>query len=134
MHGETKLFDKIVAGLMVLSGLLTLTMIYAAVAPTNAAQSMFGEAPEGAMATIVLPNWGVLIGIMGGLLVYGAFHPPSRKLALATAGASKVAFIVLVLSQGQRYLSGLGAAIAVDAIMVAVFAVYLIFGRTSARS
>jgi hypothetical protein len=95
---------------------------------------MFGEAADGAMAAVVVPNWGVLIGLMGALLVWGAWHAPSRKLALVVAGASKIAFLALVLMQGERYLGGLGVAAAVDAVMVALFAIYLVFGKPTASA
>jgi len=123
------MINKMFAGVMVVSGLLTLTMLYAAFAPVPAIQSMLGETPDGALATIVVPNWGILIGLMGALLIYGAFHAPSRKLALVVAGASKIAFISLILAQGDRYLGGLGAAVIVDSVMVALFAAYLVFGK-----
>ncbi len=123
------MFEKIFASLMVLSGVLTLTMLYATISPVEATQAFFQETPEGAMASVVVPNWGVLIALMGALLIYGAFNAPSRKLALVVAGASKVAFIVLVLMQGTRYLAGLQTAVIVDGVMVVLFASYLVFGR-----
>jgi len=49
---------------------------------------------------------------MGAVLIYGARKPEVRPLALTVAGASKVIFIVLVLSQGGRLL-GYQAGIAV---------------------
>lgn len=128
------MLNKIFAGVMVVAGLLTLTMLYAAFSPAAAVQSFFGETPEGAMATIVVPNWGILIGLMGALLIYGAFHAPSRKLALVIAGASKVAFIALILMQGDRYLAGLQTAVIVDSVMVVLFVIYLIFGRPTASA
>lgn len=126
------MLEKIFAGVMVLAGLLTLTMVLAAVSPVATIQTYFGETPEGAVASIIVPNWGILIGLMGALLIYGAFHPPSRKLALVVAGASKIAFITLILMQGDRYLAGLQTALIVDSVMVALFVIYLIFGRPRA--
>ena len=123
------MFEKIFAGVMVVAGLLTLTMLYAAIAPAAAIQSYFQEAPEGAMASVVVPNWGILIGLMGALLIYGAFHAPSRKLALVVAGASKIAFIALILMQGDRYLAGLQTAVIVDSVMIVLFVIYLVFGK-----
>jgi hypothetical protein len=123
------MLNKVFPGVMAVSGLLTLTMLYAAISPEAATQQFFGETPTGAMARIVVPNWGVLIGLMGALLLWGAWHAPSRKLALVVAGASKIAFIALVLLQGERYLGGLGAAVITDAVMVALFALYLVFGK-----
>jgi hypothetical protein len=123
------MLNKVFAGIMAVSGLLTLTMLYPTIAPGPAMQQMFGETPTGAMADVVVPNWGVLIGLMGALLIWGAWHAPSRKLALIVAGASKIAFIALVLRHGQRYLDGVGVAVGVDAAMVALFAIYLVFGK-----
>lgn len=123
------MLERVFAGVMIVSGLLTLTMLYPVFAPEAAMQSMFGEAPRGAALAVIVPNWGFLIGLMGALLIYGALHPPSRKLALVIAGASKVAFITLILMQGDRYLSGLGAAVVIDGVMIVLFAAYLMFGR-----
>lgn len=123
------MLERVFAGVMIVSGLLTLTMLYPVFAPEAAMQSMFGEAPAGAALAVVVPNWGILIGLMGALLIYGALHPPSRKLALAVAGASKIGFVTLILMQGDRYLSGLGAAVVIDGVMIVLFAAYLIFGR-----
>lgn len=126
------MLNKFIAGVMIVSGLLTLTMLYAAISPVAAVQSMFQQAPEGAVAAIVVPNWGVLIGLMGALLIFGAFNPASRRLALVIAGASKVAFIALVLMHGQRYLDGLGLAVALDSVMVVLFAPFFFLSRPRA--
>jgi hypothetical protein len=51
-------------------------------------------------------------------------------LVLIVAGASKLAFIALVLSHGGRYLGHqAGIAIAVDAVWIALFAIYLLCPR-----
>ena len=83
---------------MLVSGALTCTMAYAAIAPQAALLSTFGETLQGPVAEIVVRNWGVLITLMGAMLIYGAFNPPVRSFALAVAGVSKLAFIALVLS------------------------------------
>lgn len=127
------MLNKAFVAIMVVGGLLTLTMLYATFSPVGAIQSMFHQTPASdAMTDVVVPNWGVLIGLMGALLIYGAFHAPSRKLALVVAGASKVAFITLVLMHGERYLAGLQTAVIIDSVMVLLFVIYLVFGRPTA--
>jgi len=85
---------------------------------------------EGPVAEIVTRNWGVLIALVGAMLIYGAFRREQRPLVLVVAGASKLIFIGLVLAQGSRYLSEqVGVAIAVDAVMVLLFALYLLSSR-----
>jgi hypothetical protein len=112
--------------IMLVSGLLTCTMIYAAIAPQAALRSTFGESLEGPLAEIIVRNWGGLIGLVGAMLIYGAFNPSGRPLILIVAGLSKLMFIVLVLSHGPGYLGQqAGLAIAIDSLMVVLFIGYL---------
>jgi hypothetical protein len=116
--------------IMLMSGALTCTMVYAVVAPQAALRSTFGETLEGPLAEIVVRNWGALITLVGTMLIYGAFNPQIRSLALTVAGASKLVFIALVLSHGGRYLGHqAGIAIAIDLVWVALFACYLLGAR-----
>jgi hypothetical protein len=121
-----------IKGIMLTAGVLTSTMLYAAVAPRAALRSTFGEELNGPVAEIVVRNWGALIGLIGAMLLYGAFHPSSRSLVLTVAGLSKVVFICLVLSQGARYLGHqAGIAVVVDSAFVLLFAGFLIGSRGS---
>jgi hypothetical protein len=121
--------------IMLAAGILTCTMIYAAIAPQAALQSTFGRTLEGPVAEIVVRNWGVLIALMGAMLIYGAFRPAVRPLVLTVAGLSKVGFIALVLAFGRPIPDGaqVGVAIVSDVIQVALFLVYLIAVRGSQR-
>jgi len=49
--------------IMYVSGALTLTMVYAAIAPEAALRSTFGESINGPIADVVVRNWGALIGL-----------------------------------------------------------------------
>lgn len=113
--------------IMIVSGVLTLTMVYAAIAPDAALRSTFGESLSGPVADIVVRNWGALIALMGVMLIYGARNPAVRPLVLSVAGASKAIFIALVLSHGGRFLSyQAGIAVIVDLVWVVIFASYLL--------
>ena len=50
--------------IMILSGILTMTMIYAVVAPDAALRSTFGESVNGPVADVVVRNWGALITLV----------------------------------------------------------------------
>ena len=116
--------------IMLVSGVLTCTMIFAAVAPHAALRSTFGVTLEGPLAEIVVRNWGALITLVGAMLIYGAFNPPTRTLVLTVAGLSKLTFIGLVLTYGTQYLGHqAGVLIAVDLIMVVLFICYLAAAR-----
>jgi hypothetical protein len=120
--------------IMILSGVLTSTMIYAAIAPEAALTATFGESLTGPVAHIVVRNWGALIALVGLMLIYGAFNPPVRPLVLTVAAVSKAVFIGLVLSEGSRYLAHQASiAVAVDTAMVLVFGWYLLAPGTLNR-
>ena len=111
--------------IMLAGGLVTLSMLSAAVAPRLAVQVMLGDAPEGPLALLLARSWGVLIGLTGAMLVWGAFHPEARTLVLLVAGASKLTFIVLVLSRPPYRAKAL-VPLLVDGLLVALFAAYLL--------
>ena len=118
--------------IMLAAGVLTCTMIYAAIAPQAALRGTFGETLDGPLAEIVVRNWAVLITLIGAMLIYGAYHAAVRPLVLVVAAFSMLAFIALVLAQGSRYLGQqAGIAIAIDAVWVVLFALYLAATRSA---
>ena len=120
--------------LMLVSGALTFTMVTALVVPQSALRSTFGATLEGPVADVVVRNWGALIALVGAMLVYGAFKPAVRSLVLTVAAASKATFIALVLAEGGLFLvHQAGVAVAVDAVLVVLFALYLVAAPRAAR-
>ena len=113
--------------IMLVAGVMTCAMLYAAFAPQASLQSTFGVTLEGPAAEIVVRNWGALIGLVGAMLIYGAFHEGSRKLAVAVALVSKAVFIGLMLTMGQQFMGKqAGMAVYVDSVEVLLFSVYLL--------
>jgi len=111
---------------MLVAGLLTCTMLLGLVSPQSSLKTNFGDTLEGPIAEIIVRNWAALIGLMGIMLIYGAFAPGVRQFSLIIAGMSKVVFIILMLSLGSPYFKfGAGTAVIVDSIMVVLFIVYL---------
>jgi hypothetical protein len=120
--------------ILVISGALTCTMLYAAIAPQPAMQSTFGESLDGPVANIVVRSWGLLIALTGGMLIYAAFNPSVRLFVLTVAGLSKTFFIALVLVAGRQFLDHqVRTAIIVDAAQVIVFGLYILAVRRAAR-
>jgi hypothetical protein len=113
--------------IMLISGILTSTMIYTAIAPQAVLNSTFGATLESSLAEIVVRNWGVLIIFIGLLLIYGAFVAKYRPFILVMAGVSKLVFIALVLTYGRAFLGHqAGFIIILDAVMVGLYLVYLL--------
>ena len=112
---------------MLVSGLLTCTMFQALISPQASLPSNFGQTMEGSLAEIIVRNWGALIGLVGVMLIYGAFTEPVRRFVLVVAGSSKIIFILLVLSSKESFMGfGVGTAVIADSIMVALYIAYLL--------
>jgi hypothetical protein len=119
--------------LMLIAGVLTCSMLYVAIAPQAALQSNFGSTLDGPLAEIVVRNWGALIALVGATLIYGAYVPATRRLALGVAVLSKTVFIALVLIFGREFLTQpIGVAVVADALCVLVFGAYLLAGKPTA--
>ena len=116
--------------IMLICGLLTCSMFLGLFSPESSLESNFGEGLVTGPENVVVRGWSALIGLMGIMLIYGAFNPAIRKFSLVLVGTSKIIFIGIILIYGRQYLEfGLGTAVVVDAIMVLFFALYLIFSR-----
>jgi hypothetical protein len=98
--------------------------------PESSLESNFGEGLVTGPENVVVRGWSALIGLMGIMLIYGAFNSAIRKFSLVLVGTSKIIFIGIILIYGRQYLEfGLGTAVVVDAIMILFFALYLIFSK-----
>jgi len=112
---------------MLVSGLLTCTMLIGLFLPATSLESNFGETIQGSLSQVIVRNWSALIGLMGIMLIYGAFVEAVRKFALIIAGISKAVFICLVLLYAPQALRfGAGTAVVADTLMIVLYAGYLI--------
>ena len=111
--------------IMVVAGLLTCSMIFAVFAPQTALIGMFGEGLTEPLAQVVVRSWGFLIFLMGTLLIYGAFNPVYRNLAIVLTCISKIAFISLIVIFGGQYIDKSVITIALDSVLVVIFITYL---------
>ena len=123
--------ERHIKWLMLVAGALTFTMLYAFLAPQAALQSIFGTKLEGPAAEIVVRNWGALVALAGCMLIYGALNPVIRNFALVIVSISKCIFIGLVLIYTSPIGAQLAVSIAVDAVFVLIFGVYLLQNRRS---
>lgn len=121
--------------IMLICGLLTCTMFLGVFSPETSLRANFGEQLTTGTENIVVRGWSALIGLMGIMLIYGAFKPSVRDFSLVIVGISKCIFIALAILFGNEYLSfDLGRAVVVDSVMIALFAIYLILSKKTYAS
>ena len=116
---------KNIKWVMLLSGGLTFTMFYGLFAPQAALESMFGTSFNGTLETIVIRSWSTLVGLMGAILIFGAFNEKYRTFSISIAAFSKVVFVSLVLIYGQEFMGKAGMAIIMDCSVIIFSALYL---------
>jgi uncharacterized protein YacL len=120
---------------MLVSGVITCSMFLSTMSPSAGLLNTFGETlADAPIMQIVVRNWGALIGLMGGMLIYGAFNPINRSFILTVASISKVVFISLVLVYGGQYLAKAGIAVVFDSIVVLLYVAYLLGVRQDRNS
>lgn len=112
--------------IMIIAGLLTCSMIFAVFAPQAALISMFGEALTQPLAQVVVRSWGFLIFLVGALLIYAAYKPVYRNLALVFTSISKIVFIALIVIFGTQYIDKSAVTIVLDSVLVLIFLSYLV--------
>jgi hypothetical protein len=112
--------------IMLIAGLLTCSMIFAVFAPQTALISMFGESLTEPLAQVVVRSWGFLIFLMGTLLIYGAYSPGHRHLALVLTSISKIVFIALIVIFGSQYIQQSAVTIVLDSVLIIIFLTYLV--------
>lgn len=112
---------------LLVCGLLTFSLVQGVFAPGAVLRSYFGEAPDSPAAEMLTRNWAALVAIGGLFLIYAGFNPEVRPAALVVVGAGKVVFVLMVLSQADRFLKGQAlVAVIVDGLMIVIFAAYLL--------
>jgi hypothetical protein len=121
-----QLIVKNIKWVMLVSGMLTFSMVYAVFAPEAAVTNMFGEAIAGPVANIVVRSWGALIALIGVMLIYAAFNPANRKFAATIAAVSKFVWVGLVFFLGGEFLDTAGLAISFDAVVAVILSTYVL--------
>ena len=115
-----------IQAILVVCGLLTATMFQFVIRPAPAARSTYGEAVDGTLGGVVIRGWGLLIALTGGMLVWAAFHPETRTLAIGVALISKVFYMGQLASKGGRFLKGMaGLTVALDLVMAGLLAAWM---------
>ena len=120
--------------LMLASGLLTSAMLWAAVMPQDATDFFFDRSLDGNLAEVLVRHWGAMVGLMGLMLIYGAFDPHRRTLVIAATSVGKLSLLGLVIAFNSRFLTEkIGIVMGLDVAMVVLFTTALVGLRFGGR-
>jgi hypothetical protein len=112
--------------ILIVTGALTATMLAQFVAPLWTVRHAFGEIPSGAASIALARHWGLLLFCVGALLVYSAFDPAIRRAAVLLASVEKAGFAACVLGTSLRQRPIASMMAIGDALMVVIYALYLV--------
>ena len=111
--------------ILLLTGLATTGALVLPLAPVTTMKILFGQAPADALSLLIARHWGLLVGLVGALLIYAAYHAEIRVPTLIVAIVEKAAFALgMFLSPFRRRPTVLVMALA-DAGTAAVYLIYL---------
>ena len=116
---------KNIKWVMLVSGVFTFTMFYGLFAPQAGLELMFGASFTGTLETIVIRSWSALIGLIGAVLIFGAFSNKHRVFSIVVASLSKLIFVSLMLLYGQEFLGTAALAIGMDCVVIVLAAFFL---------
>ena len=85
--------------LIVLVGLLNLLPVSGVLSSTRL-QALYGIVLQDANVIILMRHRAVLFGVVGGLLVISAFHPPVRPVGYAVGFVSMLSFVLIAWLAG----------------------------------
>ena len=114
---------------MLASGVLTATMFYGLFAPQSALESMFGVSFNGSLESIIIRSWSALVGLIGAVLIFGAFSEKHRVFSLSIAAFSKIIFVSLILVYGQTFLGKTAPAIVMNCAVIVLAVFFLVAVR-----
>jgi len=86
------------------------------------ARVTFGVQTDDAFTLLLARHWAVLAALVGGLLLYAAFHPEVQRPALLLGAVEKLALAALVFLGRWKRTPGATRLAAADALMGAALA------------
>ena len=111
--------------ILIVTGAITAIALVQLIAPVSVLRMIFGKAPTDEVGLAVARHWGLLIFLIGGLLVYAAFHPSARGPAIVVAVIEKAALGLGVFGTSLRTHPAAAAIAAGDSLIALIYVLYL---------
>ncbi|MGA8798137.1 MAG: hypothetical protein WB526_13860 [Candidatus Cybelea sp.] len=88
--------------ILVVTGAITAGMFAAVFAPAAVLRLLFGVTAPDQLTILIARHWALLVTLVGGLLVYAAYHPEVRFAVMIAAVVEKLAIGVLIFASPWR--------------------------------
>jgi hypothetical protein len=112
--------------ILIVTGSATAGAVVVFLAPILMMKLLFGQAPSDLLSLLIIRHWGLLVCLVGGLLIYSAYHPEVRVPALFVAIVEKAVLVIGSLASPFRRRPAVIIVALADAGMAAIYLLYLI--------
>ncbi len=110
---------------LLVTGAITAGAGIVAIAPNSALKLVFGTDRVDALTTVIARHWGLLVALVGGLLMYAAYHPEVRVPVMVVAVAEKLAIGGLIVASRFRTKPGAVIVACADSAMALLYVAIL---------
>ena len=110
-----------IGGILVVTGILTMSGISLLLAPKTMLRWMFGQSSPDLVTTTITRHWGLLLFLVGCLLVCAGYHPEIRTIVMLVAIIEKFGIATLVYASPLRARRLLDVIVGADAIMAILY-------------
>lgn len=111
--------------LLLVTGVLTASAGVGLFAPRPLLGVLLGTERGDAAMLLLARHWSLLISLVGGLLIYAAYHPDVRVPVMVVAAAEKLVLAVLVAMSPLRRRMETVSVVGADVVMASLYVVYL---------
>jgi hypothetical protein len=85
------MLDAYAGTILLVIGVVTVLAVALVFAPRLGLRLVFGDDAPDILTKTLARHWGLLVALVGGLLIYAAYHPEVRIPVLAVAAIEKLA-------------------------------------------
>ncbi len=113
------------ATLLLVTGILTAGAGVGLIFPRQLLEIFLGDRTNAPTTLLIVRHWGLLVGLVGGLLIYAAYHVEIRVPVMIVAAAEKLVLGGLVIASPLRTRLLTMAIVCADAIMALLYVLVL---------
>jgi hypothetical protein len=111
--------------ILIVTGLATAGAVAVFLAPVMMMKLLFGQAPSDLLSLLIIRHWGLLVCLVGGLIIYSAYHLEIRVPTLVVAIVEKAVLVTGTIASPFRRRPAVIVVALADAGMAAVYLLYL---------
>lgn len=113
---------------LIATGVLTALTAIGLLFPHVLLGTLFGLETDDGTTLLLGRHWSLLLAVIGGLLMYAAYHPEVRTPVMLAAATEKIGLALLVVMSPLRKRAITMVAVGADLVMALLYVFFLVKG------